>query len=72
MKRGKREQLLAYVLWCSILLAYGWSFFLPWFEFGGEKRFPLLVFAFPFQIEPRPQAEPRTEKAAALSLGARR
>jgi hypothetical protein len=38
MKLKTRERLLAYVLWCSILLAYAWSFFLPWFEFDPRNQ----------------------------------
>jgi hypothetical protein len=38
MKRDNGERLLAYVLWSSILLAYAWSFFLPWFEFDPRNQ----------------------------------
>jgi hypothetical protein len=43
MKRNNSERLLAYVLWCLIMVVYTWSFFLPWFEFGrpDQSRAPV-------------------------------
>jgi hypothetical protein len=53
LKRDTKEPLVAYLLWCCTLLAYVYSFYLPWFDFGRENRVPLPVWFPPLELDAR-------------------